>query len=137
MKHTVREHKKARIEIIPLIDVIFFCLATFVLVTLAMNKNRSQRVSLAPGESGVRPAASADAVTVTLNDRGELFWGIEAVSFDQLLVNLSNLGRTEDPKLLLNFDRRAMFGQASLLLDEIRKAGISRVQVMHAPGEPR
>ena len=31
--------KKARIEIIPLIDVIFFLLATFVLFTLSLNKS--------------------------------------------------------------------------------------------------
>ncbi len=33
------EKKKARIEIIPLIDVVFFLLATFVLFTLSLNKS--------------------------------------------------------------------------------------------------
>jgi biopolymer transport protein ExbD len=31
--------KSARIEIIPLIDIIFFLLATFIMVSLSMSKN--------------------------------------------------------------------------------------------------
>lgn len=131
MKMRVREAKKARIEIIPLIDVIFFCLATFVLVTLTMNKNKAAKVNLAPGETGERPPTSADVTTVTMNERGELYWNVDAVSYDQLLINLQALGRTEEPKLLLNFDQRALFGQATSIMDEVRKSQISKVLVLH------
>lgn len=131
MKMVTHEHKKARIEIIPLIDVIFFCLATFVLVTLTMNKNKAQKVSLAPGETGEKPPSSADVMTISMSERGELYWGQDAVSYDQLLINLAALGRTQEPKLLLNFDQRALFAQGTSILDEVRKAGIAKVQVLH------
>ena len=49
----IAEAKKARIDIIPLIDVIFFLLATFVLFTLSLNKIQSMQVNL--------PQASASA----------------------------------------------------------------------------
>ena len=42
----LRPRKKARIEIIPLIDVIFFLLATFVLFTLSLNRIQSVPVDL-------------------------------------------------------------------------------------------
>ena len=42
----LRPRKKARIEIIPLIDVIFFLLATFVLFTLSLNKSAGLPVML-------------------------------------------------------------------------------------------
>lgn len=137
MKMVVREHRKARIEIIPLIDVIFFCLATFVLVTLSMNKNKAQKVSLAVGETGDRPSSASDAITVSMSERGELYWGTDAVSYDQLLINLQALGRTQEPNLLLNFDQRALFAQGTAILDEVRKAGIGKVQVLHATVEKR
>ena len=46
--------KKARIEIIPLIDVIFFLLATFVLFTLSLNRIQSVPITL-PGVSTAKP----------------------------------------------------------------------------------
>ena len=45
-KVTDEVKKKARIEIIPLIDVIFFLLATFVLFTLSLNKIQSVPINL-------------------------------------------------------------------------------------------
>ena len=38
--------KKARIEIIPLIDIMFFLLATFVMVSMSMVKNQGIAVNL-------------------------------------------------------------------------------------------
>ena len=38
--------KRARIEIIPLIDIIFFLLATFIMVSLSMTKNQGVQVAL-------------------------------------------------------------------------------------------
>jgi biopolymer transport protein ExbD len=137
MKVVFREPKKARIEMIPLIDVIFFCLATFVLVTLTMNKNKAQKVNLAVGETGERPPATSDVITVSMTERGLLYWGADVVSYDQLLINLQALARENEPKLLLNFDQRALFAQGTSILDEVRKAGISKVQVLHRTVEKR
>lgn len=44
--------RKARIEIIPLIDVVFFLLATFVMVSLSMIKNQGIRVNLPSAVTG-------------------------------------------------------------------------------------
>ena len=55
--------KKARVEIIPLIDVIFFLLATFVLFTLSLNKIASLDVVLPAGTSTL---ADPDSPVVTV-----------------------------------------------------------------------
>ncbi len=47
-----RSKKRARIEIIPLIDIIFFLLATFVMVSLSMVKNKAIPVNLPPASTG-------------------------------------------------------------------------------------
>ena len=53
--------RKARIEIIPLIDVIFFLLATFVLFTLSLNKIQSIPVDLPQATAAPRPAPARAA----------------------------------------------------------------------------
>ncbi len=52
-----RAARKARIEIIPLIDIIFFLLATFVMMSLSMIKNRGIPVNLPVASSGRRTGA--------------------------------------------------------------------------------
>ena len=69
--------KKARIEIIPLIDIIFFLLATFIMVSLSMSKNQGVNVAL-PGASTAQSLGDQSemekAVTLSVNDKGELFF---------------------------------------------------------------
>ena len=68
--------KKARIEIIPLIDVIFFLLATFVLFTLSLNKSQGLKVAL-PQSATSEPRDPAGSVTITITSEGTLAWGKE------------------------------------------------------------
>jgi len=66
--------KRARIEIIPLIDVIFFLLATFVLFTLSLNKTGGLPVLLPTSQTSV-PRDTAGTVTVTVTAEGTIAWG--------------------------------------------------------------
>jgi biopolymer transport protein ExbD len=123
-------HKKARIEMIPLIDVIFFCLATFVLFTLTLNKTKSVDVNLAVATESIRPLGTERAVTVAITERGEMFWEKEPVTYDQFLIRLVEFSRQPEPRLLLNLDERFQFSGVINVLNEIRKAGIAEVGVM-------
>jgi len=122
--------KKARIEIIPLIDVIFFLLATFVLFTLALNKSNGLPVGLPQTETGeARDPAGSHTVTVTRE--GTIAWDKDPVTLDEFLIRLKAY-QASDPinaKILVNGDENAMFSQASYVLDEVRKAGITRVYI--------
>ena len=51
-----RGRKAARIEIIPLIDIVFFLLATFIMVSLGMTKNQGANVSLAGASTAESPS---------------------------------------------------------------------------------
>ena len=64
--------KKARIEIIPLIDVIFFLLATFVLFTLSLSRIQSLPVQL-PVASGTPQKPDDDMVTLQVSDQGTYY----------------------------------------------------------------
>ena len=119
--------KRARIEIIPLIDVIFFLLATFVLFTLALNKSNGLPVSLPDSETGEKrdPGGS---VTFTVTQEGTLAWNKEPVTLQEFLDRLRQYHLDEpNPKILINGDQHAYFNRAIYVFDEVRKVGIQKV----------
>ena len=121
--------KKARIEIIPLIDVIFFLLATFVLFTLSLNKSGGLRVALPATETSV-PRSPDGAVTISITAEGTLAWDKSPVTLDEFIARLQAYKQVEpDPKVLINGDENAMFAQARYVVDEARKAGIAKVLI--------
>lgn len=119
--------KKARIEIIPLIDVVFFLLATFVLFTLSLNKSDGVPVVLPVAQtSEVRDPSGS--VTISVTDEGTLAWNKDLVTLDEFLQRLQQY-RVQQPdgRILINGDERAFFAQAIYVFDEARKAGFTKV----------
>ena len=130
-KITLRPRKKARIEIIPLIDVIFFLLATFVLFTLSLNRIQSVEVNLPvaapPPPPGTVPP---EIVSIQVSSDGSLYWNREAIEMDELPVRIATYKTQEkDPRVLISGDEKARFGTTILVLDEVRKAGIDKFSV--------
>ena len=119
--------KKARIEIIPLIDVIFFLLATFVLFTLSLNKSNGLPVQLPTSATSI-PRDPAGTVTVSVTSDGTLAWNKDPVTLDEFLQRLVQYRNQEpDGRILINGDERAFFAQAIYVFDEARKAGFKEV----------
>jgi biopolymer transport protein ExbD len=122
--------KKARIEIIPLIDVVFFLLATFVLFTLSLSRIQSIPVTLpvAAPPSNVPP--DPDMVTLQVSDAGTFFWNHEPITESEIAPRLISLkSRVADPKVLVTGDNRGKFGPTVFVLDQIRKAEITQVSI--------
>ena len=125
--------KRARIEIIPLIDIIFFLLATFIMVSLSMTKNQGVQVNL-PTASSAAPigdrAEMEKAVTLSVNDKGDVFYNKEKITIAQLPMRLQTLKSTsKDPKVIINSDAGANFKYVVAVLDEVRKIGIGKVGI--------
>jgi biopolymer transport protein ExbD len=121
--------KRARIEIIPLIDVIFFLLATFVLFTLALNQTGGLRVDLPPAETG-SARDNKGAVTITITAEGTLAWDKTSVTLDEFIARLK-AWKLADPngRILINGHEKALFQQVRYVVDEVRKAGISKIHI--------
>ncbi|MDB6114296.1 MAG: biopolymer transport protein ExbD [Lacunisphaera sp.] len=119
--------KRARIEIIPLIDVIFFLLATFVLFTLSLNKSNGVTVQLPVSATGeVRDPNGT--VTVSVTDEGTLAWNKDLVTLDEFLIRLQQYHQQEpDGRILINGDERAFFAQAVYVFDQARIVGFKRI----------
>lgn len=126
--------RKARIEIIPLIDIVFFLLATFVMVSLSMVKNQGMTVRLPEASTSV-PVDRVQTVTVTVAGDGTFFVGKERVSPDTLRARLEHLRRTSpQSSVIVNGDDGAQFGAAVKALDEIRRSGITKISIQTRRG---
>ena len=124
-----RSGKKARIEIIPLIDIVLFLLATFVMVSMAMIKNQGVSVNL-PVASTSAPQERKEYTAITVTAGGDYYFNKEAVSMEQIVERLTALKSSQpDPRVFINGDQKAEFGKAIAVLDAVRKLGISKVAI--------
>jgi len=131
----VEGKKQARIEIIPLIDVIFFLLATFVLFILSLEKIQSLPADLPVATPPTStPPAEDDTVTLQVSELGNCYWTYrkvtELIDIEDVKPRLENYAsQIREPRVLMTTDDRAKFGAAIRILDEIRKANIKKVSV--------
>ena len=121
--------RRARIEIIPLIDIIFFLLATFVMVSLSMVKNRAIAVNLpAAATAALQDRKAFAAVTVTQD--GALYLDRQPVSLEDLAARLQEMqAANSDVRVFIHGDERASFGSAVRVLDQVRLIGITKVAI--------
>lgn len=125
--------RRARIEIVPLIDIIFFLLATFVMVSLSMVKNKGISVNLPAASTGT-PQERKDFASITVTEKGEVFFNKQPVTPEQLDAALKDLlATTPDPRVFLNGDTKAEYGRAIAVLDQLRALGISKIAIETQP----
>src|ERR1041384_326011 len=82
-------HKKARIEIIPLIDIMFFLLASFMMASLTMIKLQSIKMDL-PTATAASRDFKPDILNIAVDRLGEVYIGKTQITFVQLENILSN-----------------------------------------------
>jgi biopolymer transport protein ExbD len=121
--------KKARIEIVPLIDIMFFLAAAFMLVSLTMNKNLGVNVQV-PSASAAEKQDNKENKTLTLsiNEKGEVFVNKDKVSIPALGIRLQAFkSAVKDPSVVVNADGRAEYKTVAAVIDEAKKIGINKV----------
>jgi biopolymer transport protein ExbD len=122
-----RSKRRARIEIIPLIDIMFFLLATFVMVSLSMVKSKGVPVHL-PGAASGETQNREEFTSITVTAANELLFNkmpITAADLPAALEKLKN--QNPDPKVFINGDEDSRLGATILVLDAVRTAGITKI----------
>ncbi|HET6267994.1 MAG TPA: biopolymer transporter ExbD [Acidobacteriota bacterium] len=120
-------HKRARIEIIPLIDIMFFLLASFMMVSLSQTHMKGIRVNL-PAAVAPPPSPVKDYVSIKIREGNVVTFDNQIVTDDQVLPRLFELHRTNpEIKVSLSADLMAMHGDVIAVLDKVRSAGITKV----------
>ena len=130
-------HRRPRLEIIPLIDIMFFLLAAFMMVSLTMHKNRSMPVNL-EGAANAKSDFKPDAITLSVDREGKVYVERELVTLPALRAML--LKRVKDNATVTVYlagDRDTPHGKMISVLDFVRGAGVQRVAFTVKSAEAR
>ena len=129
-----KQSEKARIEIIPMIDVIFFLLVFFMVSTLSMTINRGLPVNLptaASSQKGIR-----DNVSLTVLQDGKMFLNKEPITLQDMGQRVK-AALASDPQLavVINADGQVLHSTVVDILDELRQAGVSGLAIAVKSGK--
>ncbi len=121
------EDAEARIEIIPLIDIMFFLLAAFMLVSLSMVNMKSVKVNL-PTAITATPEIKKAFVDISVDKLGGVFLDKMPIGLHELSDKLA-AAKTADANLsvFISADQDARHGQIMHVLDAVRAAGVEKV----------
>ena len=128
--------KKPRIEIIPMIDTMFFLLVFFMVATLSMAVQRGVPVNL-PHAASARDEIK-QVVTLTLTKEGKLFFDKEELASPaEAALRLASKNNADaQVSVVINADRAVEHGRVIDLMDAVRQAGVSRIAVAVRPLAP-
>ena len=134
MRIARKASEKARIEIIPMIDVIFFLLVFFMISTLSMTINRGLPVNLPTAATSQKDVR--DNVSLTVMQDGKIFLNKEPVTLQDMGPRVK-AALAADPRLavVINADGQVLHSTVVDILDELRQAGVSGLAIAVKPGK--
>ena len=121
-------HKKGRIEIIPLIDIMFFLLASFMMVSLSQVHMKGIKVNLPTGQTGETQAKN-EYISVSVDRDGHPFFDKDEMkSYDELAARLKKV-HDENPeaKVFVRGDADTVHFNIIRVLDTLRSVGFYKV----------
>jgi biopolymer transport protein ExbD len=128
MKINVQTKRKARIEMLPLIDIVFLLLVFFIYAMLSMAVHRGLPVTL---PSSVSSKIDKELIlSVTVKSNGTLYVDKERVELDNLASFLKTKSESDrETGILLFADRSLSYQSLFRVLDQIKLAGIHRISL--------
>lgn len=116
-----RGYRRGRIEIIPMIDVMLFLLATFMLASLSMQNLHSLAVNLPQGKAA--PMQAKTPVTLTITQDSQIFLDKIPVTLGTLAETLKPMLKGSESSLIVSADTAAPNGIVVQAMLQTRKAG--------------
>jgi biopolymer transport protein ExbD len=130
-------HHKARIEIIPLIDIMFFLLAAFMLASLSMIRMQSIHMDL-PTATVAQRDFKPDMVNIAVDKLGSVWVEKKEINLVDLQSYLSNKFRINtNVPVYISGDKDATHGMIIGILDLVRRVGIQKVSFATAPAQTK
>ena len=126
MKLKRTRSKPPRVEMIPLIDIVFLLLVVFVFAMMSMTIHKGIKVDL-PGAATADPN-KRDYFSVTLTAAGEIYVGVEPVDVVELRRRVAAARRSdENIRVFVNAHKNVPHGRVVDVLDGIRAGGVTAV----------
>jgi len=128
MRVQLPSHKKARIEMLPLIDIVFLLLVFFIYAMLSMAVHRGLPVELPLSTSAEIDKKLTLSVSVQADET--IYVDKERVALEELAQVLQNKADpSREPGVLIFADRSLQYQMIYKVLDKIRQAGLSRISL--------
>ncbi|MEE8552642.1 MAG: biopolymer transporter ExbD [Desulfobacterales bacterium] len=128
MKINFQTNKKARIEMLPLIDIVFLLLVFFIYAMLSMAVHRGLPVALPTSSSALIDKELVLSVTVKTD--GTIYINRDQIPLNDLTSALKNKTKEyKEPGVLLFADRDLSYQKLFSVMDQIRTAGINRISL--------
>ncbi len=122
-----QEAPEARIEIIPLIDIMFFLLAAFMLVSLSMVNLKGVKVNL-PTATTATSETRKDFLTISVDQAGLAYLDAKPMGENELVTALKAKHQAEpNVRVFISGDKDSRHGDMMHVLDLVRSAGIEKV----------
>lgn len=120
------EGDEARIEIIPLIDIMFFLLAAFMLVSLSMTHMHRIPLNLPKASTSVGEAKTPP-YQIAIDAAGVLTWEGSVVTLSEITNRLKAAGSNAETRVLIAADEESRHKQVLAVLNAVRDAGVEKV----------
>jgi biopolymer transport protein ExbD len=122
--------RKSRIVIIPLIDIMFFLLASFMMISLQMERTANIKLNLPPA-TRARQDYKPDMINIAVDKSGAVWLEKKEISLAELGLVLSNRfrGDTNLP-VYISGDQDALHGDMVNVYQAVRAIGIQKVAFM-------
>ena len=125
------EVKKGRIEIIPMIDIMFFLLVFFMMITLHMVP--SQGVSSNLPKSSTEEALKHPKVVINIHSDGAIKVADEVMTMDQLSAYLKQQKDPAHTIVTIAGSAKTSLQNLMHVMDACRSAGISQIGIATSP----
>jgi len=128
--HSPIPQRRSRIVIIPLIDIMFFLLASFMMVSLQMSRTENLKVHL-QAASQARQDFKPDLVNIAVDKSGAVWLEKKPIALPALSLVLSNRFRADtNLPVYISGDRDTLHGDMVRVYQAVRAAGVQRVSFM-------
>jgi len=117
--------KKGKIEIIPMIDVMFFLLATFILASIAMQKYQGVAINLNKG-SAENISEQQQSITISITHDNLVYINKNQVLLSEVANNLEKLVNDKNNNILIASDENSKQGVVMQAMLEAKKAGAKK-----------
>ncbi len=122
------ENRRARIEMLPLMDVVFLLLVFFIYAMISIKSHHGMPVVL-PSTTG-NEGVSSYPMVITLTKESKIMVGDEERSIDSAVRSALAETAAGSRRVFIRGDRNADLGIALELLSELRAAGVDAVSFL-------
>ena len=122
--------RRSRIVIIPLIDIMFFLLASFMMISLQMSRTANIKVNL-PSAAQAAQDYKPDMVNIAVDKSGAVWLEKKQITLPDLsLVLTARFQANTNLPLYISGDRDTLHGDMVKVYETVRSAGIQKVSFM-------